>query len=422
MHDRNWYAVESDEVGARRSGLHHQDRTRFGKTVMLFHSIQIKNYRCYANLSVDFRQGMNVIAGVNGSGKTSLLKAVRETMTGFLGFLQVPNGDVQPLHDGDIRIQVTSKNGRYRFEPQYPASLTASASVLGAKCTWTVLRGAQTNGNEWQGEQPGQRWVDASVDTETSASTTLPVLAFYPAYRQWPPHVSNEMKAVTERESRADGYRNWWEASAEAGIFQQWVIGKSMERLQLASERSIGWESIVDDELALVNSAVSKVVEHARGLRYDFARKALIVEWDDNERLPALFDNLSDGQRVSIAQVADIARRMCLLNPHLGQDVTEQTPGVVLIDELDIHLHPGWQRLMVEGLAKAFPKVQFIVSSHSPQVLSELKPEQIILLTTDGAVHPVASYGLDASRVLEVVMDTNSRPAEVQDCLTRAAF
>jgi predicted ATP-binding protein involved in virulence len=127
---------------------------------------------------------------------------------------------------------------------------------------------------------------------------------------------------------------------------------------------------------------------------------------------------LSDGQRVAIALVVDIARRMCLLNPHLGELVTKTTPGVVLIDELDVHLHPKWQRLMTTGLQAAFPEVQFIAASHSPQVLGELKPEQIILLTQDGVAHPEVSYGLDASRVLEQIMEASKRSTSIEQELS----
>ncbi|KWR88179.1 hypothetical protein RM96_21170 [Cupriavidus sp. IDO] len=246
----------------------------------------------------------------------------------------------------------------------------------------------------------------------------LPILAFYPAYRQWPSIQLNELSAVTQKESRSDGYRSWWDASSEVLVFQQWVIAKSIERLQRATEQEVPLEVADDDELGIVNDAIAKVVEGARGIRYDFTRKALIVEWADLDSVPTLFDNLSDGQRVAIALVADIARRMCLLNPQLGMDVAEETTGVVLIDELDVHLHPKWQRMMVQGLLRAFPKVQFIATSHSPQILSELKPEQIILLSNgDTPLHPIASYGLDSSRVLEQVMDTPSRPAEIQRLL-----
>jgi predicted ATP-binding protein involved in virulence len=214
-----------------------------------------------------------------------------------------------------------------------------------------------------------------------------------------------------------DGYLQWWEAAADSVALQRWVISKSQERLQLSSERSVRWDAIVDDELAMVNMALAAVVEGAAGIRYDFAQKSLLVQWH-GETPPTEFRNLSDGQRVAIALVVDIARRMCLLNPHLGERVTKETPGVVLIDELDVHLHPKWQRLITTGLQEAFPQVQFIAASHSPQVLGELKPEQIVLLRQDGVTNPEVSYGLDASRVLEQIMEASKRSVGIEHDLS----
>jgi predicted ATP-binding protein involved in virulence len=92
---------------------------------------------------------------------------------------------------------------------------------------------------------------------------------------------------------------------------------------------------------------------------------------------------------------------------------------VVLIDELDMHLHPKWQRIITKGLQAAFPTLQFIVASHSPQVLGELQPDQIILLRPDGTSHPQVSYGLDSSQVLEEIMGATARSPEVERSLSQ---
>lgn len=87
---------------------------------------------------------------------------------------------------------------------------------------------------------------------------------------------------------------------------------------------------------------------------------------------------LSSGFRTMLAVAMDLARRMAALNPHM-ENPTE-SPGVVLIDEIDLHLHPRWQQLVIKGLVEAFPNVQFIMSTHSPQVLTTLREENILKL------------------------------------------
>ena len=146
------------------------------------------------------------------------------------------------------------------------------------------------------------------------------------------------------------------------------------------------------------------------------------MEWNQMGREASktvLFDSLSDGERVMVALVADIARRACILNPQLGDDVLKRTPGIVLIDELDLHLHPQWQRRLPNGLKEAFPAMQFITTSHSPQILSELSPEEIIVLIGESAERPEASYGLNSDRVLEDIMESASRPQKIKDSLSK---
>jgi predicted ATP-binding protein involved in virulence len=106
-----------------------------------------------------------------------------------------------------------------------------------------------------------------------------------------------------------------------------------------------------------------------------------------------------------LALVADIAFKAALLNPHLGERVLEETPGVVFIDELDLHIHPSWQRRLVTDLKKVFPSLQFFATTHSPQIVGETPPEQIILLHRDGTwSRPRQTIGLSSNQVLEHIM------------------
>ncbi len=119
---------------------------------------------------------------------------------------------------------------------------------------------------------------------------------------------------------------------------------------------------------------------------------------------------MSDGQRALIGMVADIARRACVLRgDETDIDVLTQTTGIVLIDELDLHLHPKWQRHIVGALKRIFPKIQFFATTHSPQVIGEARPEEIVLLTPEGQKRPIGSYGMDSNWVLECVMEAEGR-------------
>jgi predicted ATP-binding protein involved in virulence len=391
---------------------------------MRIESINLVNYRCHALLQVDLKPGFNVIVGVNGSGKTSLLKAVCDALTGFSMYLSLSNGNYQALNDENVvRLKGEAIQGRYRFEPQYPVKVSAAADAFDAGCVWTVQKNSQVDHPQYTGVLPGQIWQSrqnaiGQAAEEALAQLNLPIIAFYRANRHWNQPQPHEMQAATTRNARTDGYTSWWDASLDSSALQYWVIGKCLERFQTSSETGISFDDIRSDELALVNQALALAVEGTKGLKYDLKQKSLLVEWIESTREPTAFENLSDGQRAVIGLVADIARRMCVLNPQLGHEVTNETPGVVLIDELDMHLHPRWQRILTSALKRAFPKVQFIVASHSPQVLGELKPEEIILLRPSGTAHPQVSYGLTSSQVLEEIMDATARTPGVERLLS----
>jgi predicted ATP-binding protein involved in virulence len=111
---------------------------------------------------------------------------------------------------------------------------------------------------------------------------------------------------------------------------------------------------------------------------YDVAGDELLGVFADGRRLP--FRLLSDGVRNMLALVADVARRAATLNPHLGADAARKTPGVVLIDEVDLHLHPRWQRRVLDDLRRTFPLVQFVATTHSPFIVQSLGPGELLTL------------------------------------------
>ena len=128
------------------------------------------------------------------------------------------------------------------------------------------------------------------------------------------------------------------------------------------------------------------------------------------------FAQLSDGEKCLLAMVADIARRLALANP--GAPDPRAARAVVLIDEIELHLHPNWQREVIPRLQKTFPNCQFLVSTHSPQVLASVQAADVYLLdrSTDGifARRPNASFGRESNEILLELMDTPARPADIR--------
>ncbi|OAD20659.1 ATP binding protein, partial [Candidatus Thiomargarita nelsonii] len=146
-------------------------------------------------------------------------------------------------------------------------------------------------------------------------------------------------------------------------------------------------------------------------LYFDLNEEALMMAFKDGRILP--FKQLSDGVRNLLAMVADIAFRCTSLNPHLGQKAAFDTDGIVLIDELDLHLHPAKQQKVIFDLKTTFPKIQFIATTHSPLILSTVA-DNVISLTDNKAYRTDHTYGRDVNNVLRLAMGTNARVDSVQ--------
>lgn len=126
---------------------------------------------------------------------------------------------------------------------------------------------------------------------------------------------------------------------------------------------------------------------------------------------------LSDGEKSLLAMVAHLSRKLAEYNPDLGNPL--EASALVLIDEIELHLHPAWQRMIIPRLTQTFPNCQFIITTHSPQVLSHVDPECIHILDYDGdnviVKRPDSSYGLDSNRILEDILGVSKRPQEIQE-------
>lgn len=371
--------------------------------------LHIQNFRCYEDATFDFQPGFNLVVGVNGSGKTSLLQAVAASFVEF--------GDAVKLDKGSsanesVRFVYNKFEGRSRFERKFPLIVSGTGDILGAESWETVWLAA-----DWPRTSDPHLMIntkDLLKNVSAGKTFDLPLLAFYRSNRQWKIFGVAAEFAAKQRISRLDGYTNWSDAVTDLEDFESWLISKTLERMQNVLDAGSSPVEI-EDELSWVNQAIQVAFPQARDLRYDLRLQNLLLEVE-TETIP--FSALSDGQRGMVALFADIARRMCILNPHMGKDVLKNTSGVVIIDELDIHLHPAWQRNIVPALKTAFPKIQFIAASHSPQIIGSLKPEEVIVLNNGDASHPRVTYGLDSSSVLEEVMGVTQREPEIERLLS----
>jgi len=165
------------------------------------------------------------------------------------------------------------------------------------------------------------------------------------------------------------------------------------------------------------NFRVERKVYNRENEKGEFEKIEDIQLLIDKEGIPVSVTLLSDGERGLLFLIIDLARRLTQANPKLP-DPLHDGKAVVLIDELDLHLHPRWQRDVVEKLTRTFPNCQFIATTHSPQIVGEVSPENITILDTNKAPYrPDRSLGMDTNWILRHLMETPERTGDYQQML-----
>lgn len=182
------------------------------------------------------------------------------------------------------------------------------------------------------------------------------------------------------------------------------------EREDIENETRVDKASFRDVQLKAVRQAIHGVRPEYTQLRVRRSPLRMLVSKSGQE---LAINWLSDGEKCLLALVGDLARRLAIANPNAKNPLDGR--GIVLIDEIELHLHPEWQREVIPSLVKTFPNCQFIITTHSPQVISEILPEDVYMLDGEPYSHPESSYGRDSNRILEDIMGVSERPVRIKE-------
>lgn len=379
--------------------------------------LDLQSYRRFEQFSIELDPELTVIVARNGQGKTTVLEAVVAALGPFVGAFDEGRG--QHLHQSDAHRKTTLEQWPAN-EPQYPVIVSAELARDGdTRIDWSRQltsgkKGAKTTVKE---AAPLIRWGKSlQDDVRTGNPVGLPVVAYYSSNRLWLSNMNRRSKSsAILTKSRTAAYEDAL-ATSVASFYQleEWMKTTYLASMQ-EKERAEGTNRFADWLLG-VSHCVDEVMagEGWTGFKFNFALDELSMDHRDHGVLPVSM--LSDGVRAVISLVADLALRCVRLNPHMGFHAAKKTRGIVLIDEVDLHLHPSWQQRVVRTLRNAFPEVQFILTTHSPQVISTVSSQQtrIVQRDRDGrwqAFPPDEQVqGLESSVALSDVMGVSPVP------------
>ena len=380
-------------------------------------SVEIENFRAIEKLTLALDPRLTVLHGANAHGKTSVLGAIAAGLGAILH--QLSSVFERGFLDTDLRagaldssVVLNAVDGISRSLTVTRAQPVPGLGMVGPirVSSRTAIPGQPARGHASALKDKGD---EIFSDHNGERPTDLPIFAFYDTDRvifdrteRWP-DIKKELARYNAFEGALSSRTNF------QGLFE-WFYRKENEELrEQRARRDFGYRLA---DLSSVRHAISSMLDDVSDPHMEMDPPRFMVSigtGPDSEKLA--LDQLSGGYRAVLALTADLAWRMAQGNPHLDDPL--ESDAIVLIDEVDLHLHPSWQQRILNDLARTFQNAQFVVSTHSPQVLTTVRPEHIVELhrEEDGRVvagSPAsATYGAEAGDVLSSVMGTNQRPS-----------
>lgn len=381
----------------------------------------------------DVKGNVTVFIGNNGAGKTSILKALATSLSWFVARLRSEKGNGSPIPEGAILNSLPSAMIDLVIFDRQDRLVHPACDGDSSLYSWSLAKTARGKKAALSSNlSDASRLADVyKVSLTVDEKANLPLIAFYPVERV----VLDVPLKIRERHTflQLDGYDNSLNQGVDFRRFFEWFreredseneTGLSQEVLDKLA-KAVGdnqdvWKAMLDfkassrdRQLTAVRKAISNFMPGFSNLRVR-RKPRLHMSIDKNDQTLNVLQ-LSQGEKSLMALVGDIARRLAMMNPELENPL--QGNGIVLIDEVDMHLHPTWQRDIIARLTSTFPNCQFILTTHSPLVISDCK-DVLVYSIENGEINKEPSqYGVDVNSVLLNVMDTNIRNAGINERL-----
>lgn len=381
--------------------------------------VHVQNFRCYESIDLDLKPGINLLIGDNASGKTSLLKACRYLLGAWFAGYSDENTKMDSPQNRDFRIVfnngILSASPNIRIHFKYREGYLVPMKLKEKELKYDAI-------DFWVGKnsKKNSRMLLSGIRELKSFCKALyvepnEILPLFASYTTKDIHSNVKIEASKFKEYQHYPSFGYYRCLTADGLFPYWK-----NRLLVLKELDMP-----NCELDIVKEAIIRVLgkdgcKIIKDIHIRPIKREVYYTIMDGRMVPQSL--LSDGYKRLVSIVMDLAFRCAILNGFRNLDsVLDKTPGIVLIDEIDEHLHPSLQTVVLPALSKAFPRVQFIVSTHAPMVMTGVESNErnvvykLSYSSELGYQHEaIDTYGLDASTIISRYLQLSPRSAEVQ--------
>lgn len=371
---------------------------------MYLEKIHIQNYKAIEEIDIDLKPGVNLLIGDNGAGKTSVLEGIAVALGGL--FVNVTGVSTKNIVKDDVRVNI-KPIGDSSTTIEYCEPVLAGCTLHVTEeqdFTWNRIKEEVSATHTKIDDKNVCVWMKKLTN---NSDATLPLISFQSAARAWRVKrgdFGTELKKKLD--DRRCGYIGCLDSSMDVKSIQQWCLKQEVVRSNKGIVREYEmFKDIVASFMKEINE-----LDAIPSIYYSPQFNELVYK-EEKAEMP--ISKLSAGYQSLLWMIMDLAYRVCMLNPEL--ESRDQIMGIVLIDEIDLHLHPKWQWNVIEALRQTFENVQFVIATHSPIVISSSKNANLVLLDNNQEVSYLPDcYGYEVEDILRYRQESVSRPKKVK--------
>ncbi len=372
---------------------------------MHFESVEIKNFKGIKDMEISFCPGINLLTGDNGVGKTAILEALIISLGGF--FSGIKGVTARGVFQTDVRFEKKSVGDASYFTEYFrPVVITGIVCNGEEKFTCTRIRNDETG--ESRTSTNAKKWSVFVKQLVNDPKSELPLFSYHSTARVTQFRREDFGKASRNKlDDRRCGYIGCLDSSKDIKSIKDWCL--KMEMAEYRKKRSISEYEAFKEIVATVMQKMSELEERPQ-IYYseDFED---MVYCERGREIPVKY--LSAGYQSLLWMTMDMAFRLALLNPERKDLKTAK--GIVLIDEIDMHLHPKWQWKVLQVLEETFPNIQFIIATHSAIIIASCKRGNLIRIKEDQEIQYLPdAYAYSVEDVLELRQGSSGRLAELR--------